>query len=216
MEASGHATRQKRTRPGTLFLVVGPSGAGKDTLIRAARARFAEETRFVFPRRYITRAPDPKAEDHMHVDHDTYETMRRDGAFALSWSAYGDYYGVPRDIERDLADGKDVVVNVSRTIVDAVSANFPSVKVIWLTVAPEILSKRLRQRPGIQELDRLVREARAQSYTPHGDNVRTLANNGDITAGADLFIRFLTEWDDAVMPLDGNSKTTDRPAHVVH
>ena len=41
--------------PGWLVLIVGPSGAGKDTLIKIARRNLANEGRVKFPRRVVTR-----------------------------------------------------------------------------------------------------------------------------------------------------------------
>ena len=51
------AARAPRIGPGTLVVVVGPSGAGKDTLIGLARALCANDARVVFPRRIVTRSP---------------------------------------------------------------------------------------------------------------------------------------------------------------
>ncbi len=89
-------------KPGTLVLVIGPSGAGKDTLIAAARDALAGDARFLFPRRHVTRASD----SHEPVEERTREAFAREqaaGGFALSWAAHGQLYGVPRDIEAALA-----------------------------------------------------------------------------------------------------------------
>jgi len=49
---------------GTLVLVVGPSGAGKDSVIGALRQRLAGDDRVAFARRVITRAVEEGGEAH--------------------------------------------------------------------------------------------------------------------------------------------------------
>jgi ribose 1,5-bisphosphokinase len=65
-------------------LVVGPSGAGKDTVLAYARQHLAGYEHVVFPRRVITRPPGP-GEDYESVTEAEFATRR----FALSWAAHG-------------------------------------------------------------------------------------------------------------------------------
>ena len=90
-----------RERQGAFVAVVGPSGAGKDTLIGYAKARLAEKGRgrFHFVRRVITRAADGSTEDHDTLSPMAFERAEADGAFALSWEAHGLCYGLPAEID---------------------------------------------------------------------------------------------------------------------
>jgi phosphonate metabolism protein PhnN/1,5-bisphosphokinase (PRPP-forming) len=93
-----------------LILVVGPSGAGKDTLLTAAREALRQDARFHFAQRVITRPTDAGGEEHQAITEQ--EFAARD--FALQWQAHGLRYGIPADV----IDSRDVVVaNVSRTVV---------------------------------------------------------------------------------------------------
>ena len=58
--------------PGRLVLVVGPSGAGKDTLLRFAKAACVESGNIVFPRRIITREASA-SEDNEEVSDGTFQ-----------------------------------------------------------------------------------------------------------------------------------------------
>lgn len=99
-----------------LVAVVGPSGAGKDTLMAGARARLAEDARFRFVRRRITRPAEAGGEAHDPLTEEGFVAVREAGGFALWWAAHGLLYGIPRDIEADLADGRVVVANLSRGV----------------------------------------------------------------------------------------------------
>ncbi|HZX84797.1 MAG TPA: phosphonate metabolism protein/1,5-bisphosphokinase (PRPP-forming) PhnN, partial [Reyranella sp.] len=60
-----------RLGPGLLVLVVGPSGAGKDTLLAYACRQLTEHD-VLFARRHITRASD-HTEDHLSIDFAAFE-----------------------------------------------------------------------------------------------------------------------------------------------
>ena len=104
-----------------LVLVVGPSGAGKDTVLALARVALAGDRRFRFVRRVITRPADAGGEDHEAVSVREFDAR----AFALRWQAHGLHYGIPLDVTDDLARGIVVVANVSRGVIAAAAEQFP-------------------------------------------------------------------------------------------
>ncbi|HEY1858094.1 phosphonate metabolism protein/1,5-bisphosphokinase (PRPP-forming) PhnN [Acidocella sp.] len=126
--------------PGHLVLIVGPSGAGKDTLLNLARTHFAACEDVVFQRRVITRPADT-TEDHEPITEAEFEG--RD--FALSWRAHGLCYGIPLDLETKLEAGKTVITNVSRTIVGGARLRFRTF-LIEITASPHVLAERLAGR----------------------------------------------------------------------
>jgi len=131
---------------GRLVLVVGPSGAGKDTLIDGAAGRLGRLGEFRFPRRFITRPADAGHENHVPVSHEAFERMRRNRKFALSWQAHGLAYGVSREIEDDLVAGRFPVVNVSRSVVQEATRAYEQVTVIWVDAPVSARAARLAAR----------------------------------------------------------------------
>jgi ribose 1,5-bisphosphokinase len=131
--------------PGRLVLVVGPSGAGKDTLIELARAALKDDPTIVFPRRVVTRAASA-AEAHDTMSDDAFDHAARAGAFALTWDAHGLRYGIPASIDSDIHAGRTVVCNVSRTIIGAARRRYADVFVALVTAPAEVLAARLAAR----------------------------------------------------------------------
>jgi ribose 1,5-bisphosphokinase len=131
--------------PGRLILVVGPSGAGKDTLIGWAAAACTNDGNIVFPRRVVTREASA-SEDNEQVSLDAFRRARSKGEFAVQWEAHGHCYALPRAINDDIRGGRTVVANVSRTVVDAVRRAYAAVMVVSITAPPDILAERLAAR----------------------------------------------------------------------
>lgn len=131
--------------PGRLVLVVGPSGAGKDTLIDSARAACRHDPDVVFPRRTVTR-PSSAAEDHDTLSEHAFDQAVTEGAFAIWWSAHGLRYGIPLSIDTDIRAGRTVVCNVSRSVVGAGRKRYARVVVVLVTAPQAILAARLAER----------------------------------------------------------------------
>lgn len=146
--------------PGRLVLVVGPSGAGKDTLIGLAQAACAGDIKVVFPQRVVTREAS-SFENNEAVSPMQFGQMLAHGDFAFQWEAHGLRYGVPRSIVDDIRAGHAVVVNASRTIVEFARRSYANVTVVSVTAPPEVLAQRLaaRARSSDGQLDERLRRA---------------------------------------------------------
>jgi ribose 1,5-bisphosphokinase len=183
------ADRPARIGPGRLVLVVGPSGAGKDTLIGLARIACARDRNIVFARRVVTREAS-EAEDNEQLSPDAFRQAAARGEFAMHWEAHGHHYGLSRAIEADVCEARTVVVNVSRTVVDALRRAYADVVVIAITAPPEVLAERIASRARgsdgkiAQRLGRAVDEATARPDV-------TILNVGNAEVHAERLVRII-------------------------
>ena len=168
-----------------LVLVVGPSGAGKDTLLDAARQALEGDPRFRFVRRVITRPAAAGGENHEPTTDADFAARE----FALAWQAHGLRYGIPADIVPDLAAGRVVVANVSRSIIADAARRFP-VRVIEVTAPPDLLAARLAARGRESAVDVAARLARNVAV-PDGVPIDTVMNDASPKAGATRFLAAL-------------------------
>ncbi len=164
--------------PGRLVLVVGPSGAGKDTLIGLAKAALVDDGEVVFPRRVVTRQAS-LFEDNEYMVLEDFRRAAERGDFAVHWEAHGHCYGLLRSIGDDIRAGRSVVVNVSRTVVEAMRRTYADVAVISITAPPDVLAERLAARTRSSDgriADRLERLSvdvnRNNKRVPKGSQIR--------------------------------------------
>ncbi|MEQ8249699.1 MAG: phosphonate metabolism protein/1,5-bisphosphokinase (PRPP-forming) PhnN [Oceanibaculum nanhaiense] len=176
---------------GYLVLVVGPSGAGKDSLLDGARAALAGDPRFVFARREITRPADSGGEDHIAVSRPDFEQRRDGGLYALSWDAHDLGYGIPKGVEADLAAGRIVIANVSRGVLEEARGKYGRVAIVSISVSPEILAARLRARGRETEAQIEGRLARAAAFKVTGPDVIDIRNDGDLAESVAAFVAAL-------------------------
>ena len=146
---------------GTLVLVVGASGAGKDTLIEGARSRLADDGRYCFLRRSVTR-PAGQWEDHASLTHTEFAATAQRGEFAFTWEAHGLQYGVPSASVELVRKGRVVVCNGSRGAIGTAMKTFDRLKLVLVTAPRELRLARLeargREADTRERLDRLADE----------------------------------------------------------
>ena len=133
-------TRRRRTvgRPGAMVVIIsGPSGVGKDTIIRILRRRPADPPR-CFVITYKTRDPRPEETDgvdYQFVDLDAFAALHRAGALLEASEVHGHWSGTPRDqVVNALRSGQDAVLKIDVQGSDKVKALIP--EAVRIFVAP--------------------------------------------------------------------------------
>ncbi|NSX13718.1 phosphonate metabolism protein/1,5-bisphosphokinase (PRPP-forming) PhnN [Cupriavidus taiwanensis] len=162
-----------------LFYLMGPSGSGKDALLRALRERLRADHRIVIAHRYITRAADAN-EASVALTPDEFHRRRALGCLALHWHSHGLHYGIGIEIEQWLARGLTVIVNGSREYLPQAVARYPRLCAVHVRVQPEVLAARLRQRGREAEDAIAKRLARARQAfdVPAGCRLVEIDNSG--------------------------------------
>lgn len=168
-----------------IFAVVGPSGAGKDTLIRGALAA-RPDLRLV--RRVITRPTEAGGEDFEGVSAQEFLLRRERGEFALHWEAHGLSYGIPKS---QVEGPGDVIFNGSRAALPLAADVFPDLRVIVVTAPDAVLAARLAARGRESEDDIRSRLARAAFDLPPGLSAQVVVNDGSPAEGVQALLAAL-------------------------
>ena len=174
---------------GAFVLVVGPSGAGKDTLIDIARRTLAGDPRVVFARRTVTRAA--AAEDHETMTPEAFDAAERAGAFALSWRSHGLAYGIPASVVAAAAAGAVVVINASRAVIAEAVRIAPRVVVAHVTAPLPVLAARLAARGRETAADIERRLSREVPIAAAGAEIVRIENAGAAEVGGAEMVALL-------------------------
>ncbi len=131
-----------------LIAISGPSGAGKDSVLRRMKERELP-LHFVVTATSRPRRPgEVDGLDYLFVSPEEFERMIRQDELLEHAVVYNEYKGIPREqVRLALASGKDVVLRVDVQGAATIRRLFPEALLIFLTPASEDeLLRRLRRR----------------------------------------------------------------------
>ncbi len=164
--------------PGTVFVIVGPSGSGKDTLINWLRENLKHKTDILFVRRIVTRPADNDHEDHDTMEPGQFQQAKASGAFAVTWQAHDLHYAIPNSVKDHVDQGGQAILNGARRALHHLEAAFSDVQIIHLDVDPDILAERLANRGRGSDTDLSARLAQQKLDFQTRAPIIHVANNG--------------------------------------
>jgi ribose 1,5-bisphosphokinase len=175
---------------GQLVYLVGPSGAGKDSLIAAVKQKSIKNNHLYFAPRYVTRAAGG-GHDDLPITTEAFAHYRLAGEFVLDWEAHGLCYGISKVIDQQMLAGKTVVVNGSRAYLATALQKYPALTVASITVAPAIARERLhaRAREDAAAIAARLQRAPPLEVPPH--QLVTIDNSGALEHAAQALARVL-------------------------
>lgn len=182
---------------GQLFLIVGNSGSGKDTLLKQVLRQWPASAKPIrIPQRYITRPPHD-SEPFFSLTPEEFEDLKQRNFFCLTWHVYGTYYGIPISILDWLKQGQHVIVNVSREIISHARKKIPDLKIIFIKVPLEVTLQRMRSRSREPENDpafnQRLQRAKENQILKGADFI--VDNSGRLETAAESLLEYLISFD---------------------
>lgn len=159
-------------RRGHLFVLSGPSGAGKGTL---RKALFQALPDLVYSISCTTRRPRPgerDGADYRFISAEAFRDLSLKGAFLEEAQVHGNRYGtLHEDVERELEAGRDVVLEIDVQGARQVKMRFPEAILLFiLPPSRSELERRLRSRGTEDENDLALRLKNAEREMEEADD----------------------------------------------
>lgn len=178
---------------GTVFVIVGPSGSGKDTLINWLRAELQDRREIQFVRRIVTRPSDKGHEDHDTMELAQFLSAKEAGAFATTWQAHDLHYAIPISAKDHVDQGGLAILNGARRALGQLEAAFARLQIIHLDVDPAILAARLTNRGRNSDTNLPARLAQQkfdfQAKTP----IIHVANDGPVEEAGQQIVKLIEQ-----------------------
>jgi ribose 1,5-bisphosphokinase len=190
-EACGKASDEipLRVKGAGLVYVMGPSGAGKDSLMEAAARRLP---RVRLARRLVAgnRGSGPC---DLRVTAEEFARLLEAGGLLFHWRSHGLAYGIRGAEAQGIPPGGLVLVNGSREYLEEAFRLAPGLAACLVTAGREALRERLlkRGREGPEEIERRLLRGEKSYRIPEGARVAVIDNSGSLERAAREFCSLL-------------------------
>jgi len=165
---------------GTLYLIAGPVGSGKQALVDAV----------IENRPDIRRAPlIVSAQNSANgcvvgsISPERFLYLMRRDTFALQWDSEGIRYGLTHDATRQLRDGQSLILYCDTFIIDKARELYPDVRPVYITARMDVLRRRLTSMAYGSDAEIDMHLAQSDRMRPRDDTILTVDTSDSIAAG---------------------------------
>ncbi|MBK8138587.1 MAG: guanylate kinase [Chloroflexi bacterium] len=155
---------------GQIFVLVGPGGAGKNTLMKMVLPRIENLSQLATATTRAIRPGEQENREHLFVSLDTFNQWIQDGKLLEFQEVHpGRFYGVPRaPLEEAFREGRDLIADIEIAGAEKILAAFPDNTVLIFIAAPslDVLERRMRERGESEQgvRDRMARAEREMAF----------------------------------------------------
>lgn len=161
---------------GLLFTMVGPAGAGKNTVMREAIRTLPGLRQLPTATTRAIRSTEQDGREHFFVSISEFTALRDTDKLLEHQEVHGNWYGIARDpLEAALMAGETLIADIDMYGAQAARANFPRNTVLIFVAPPSIpaLASRMHER-GESEAEiarRMLRVQGEMAFAPECDYV---------------------------------------------
>jgi len=150
---------------GILFVLSGPSGVGKGTVLEALMENFKEVEYSVSATTRERRPGEIDGEDYFFISEERFKELKKNDKFIESAKVHNNYYGTPKKyVDRTLAEGKDIILEIDIQGAKQVKEKYPNAVFIFLKPPSiEELKNRLQKRNTENDKTKKVRLKNAKT-----------------------------------------------------
>ena len=173
---------------GRLFVISGPSGAGKGTICKKVLSEHTDLNVSISVTTRPKREGEVHGENYFFVSPEEFERIRQEDGFLEHACVYENYYGTPKKAVLDtLSQGKDVVLEIDIQGAMSIKQAYPDGIFIYI-LPPSLaeLTERIRTRGTESESAIQLRMSKAMSEISYIDKYDYCVTNGDLELATEV------------------------------
>lgn len=173
---------------GRLFVISGPSGAGKGTICKKVLSEHTDLNVSISVTTRPKREGEVHGENYFFVSPEEFERIRQEDGFLEHACVYENYYGTPKKAVLDtLSQGKDVVLEIDIQGAMSIKQAYPDGIFIYI-LPPSLaeLTERIRTRGTESESAIQLRMSKAMSEISYIDKYDYCVTNGDLESATEV------------------------------